>query len=573
MKRKLVLLGMIVLLGACGGKEETPLPTAISKEDALATAGLPSDADLTATAATPLPTQTVIVTWTPSPTITLTPSETATPTLTPTETVTLSPIQMTEMFLYERGTSAALTATAQVPPTESRTPTETPLPSAIPSATATPTATPILPNVSPPNRVIFTSNRTGTNDIWLMELDGSNPITIMLALESNENVATCSPDGEQFVFDSDRGGDLELYLGRYDGSDPRPITDTEGENFHPVWSPDGSMIAFVSSRTGDNDIWVMDNGGGNPRAITTAVGADQNPQWSPDGTQLYYASNRDGQSEIYRYDFATNTETRLTETEERDETAPAFGFDFRTLVYIADLEAGESSTGALWVDNLTDEPVASVSAEGRVDQPVWIADGKLLLSADLGGITQVLLVDLLEASRTILTNIGPRNFWPHPCYVKSEESTAALPTGIPPSLTPTPIEERISAYIPIGNPGEEWERIRNTFDTSEFADLDDVRLQQAEVTFENERLIFTWQAGEDVFSVMLLPEIVEGALEVSVTSYTRNEQPEDLFGVQDLAFLVREFMLSDTIPAGSYSVESLSFEESGMVITLSIPPQ
>ncbi len=562
---------VIFFLGGCGD-DEKPLPTAISREDALATAGFPTEKDLTLTATYGVPTATNPVTWTPSPTITLTPSETFTPSITPSETPTLSPIQGTEIFLYQRSTDLALTATAQVPPTATRTPTQTALPSS-PTASPTPTATHILPNVAPPNRVIFTSNRLGTNDLWVMNLDGTNPMPLQLALESNENVGTCSPDGQQFVFDSDRGGDLEIYLARYDETAPRPLTDTEGENFHPVWSPDGSQIAFVSSRSGNPDIWVMDNGGGNPTALITSEGAEQNPQWSPDGTQLYYASNREGQYDIYRYDFASETETRLTNTENRDETAPAMGFDFQTLVYIADVEAGISDTGALWVDNLIDAPVASVSAEGRVDHPVWIANGQLLMSADLGGITHVLLVDLLAASRTILTNIGPRNFWPHPCYIESDVAVAVLPTGIPPTETPIANETFTSAYTAVVNPGPEWQPVTQSFEPAYFNAMDDPRGQTADIFFENQRIIFTWVSEGDEFSAAFLPEILDGALEVRVTNYTRNALPQELLQMQSLAFAVREFILKEMIPIGTYRAENLVFEEESLQITLSIPPQ
>ncbi len=565
--KRIVWVLLLILLGACQEKEE-PLPTQMSQNDALATAGLLTNADRFATeTAAHIPTITVVYTWTPTPTISRTPTDTLTPTITPSQTFTLSPIQETEIFLYQRSTSIAATATAQVLPTASSTPTKPPADSPTPAPTAT--ETPILPDAPAPNRVIFTSNRLGTNDIWVMELDGSNPMPIVFAPESNEVVATCSPDGTQFVFDSDRGGDLEIYLGRYDGTEPRPLTDTEGENFHPVWSPDGSKIAFVSSRTGDNDIWVMDNGGGNPHAVTTLPGSDQHPQWSPDGRWLYYASNREGQFDIYRYDFDTREETRLTQTETRDETAPAF-FDSTTLVYIAEIEAGNSVTGALWVDD-GQQARPAVSAEGRVDQPVWITSSKVLLSADLGGITQILLVDLVEATRSILTNIGPRNFWPHPCYVQSDEISAVLPTGIPPTLTPTPVEERISAFTPVLNPATDWKQIRNTFDAEELTEIEDDRLQNADIS--DQLIIYQWTQGGDEYSVTLLPEIVDGALEVSITSYTKNGQPEDLLSVQDIAFLVREYFLAETIPPGTYRAESLNFEGDTIMLVLSSPSQ
>ncbi|MBZ0308749.1 MAG: hypothetical protein K8I82_21960, partial [Anaerolineae bacterium] len=156
--KRIVWVLLFMLLGACQEKEE-PLPTQMSQDDALATAGLLTNADRLATeTAAHIPTITVVHTWTPTPTISLTPTETLTPTITPSETFTLSPIQETEIFLYQRSTAIAATGTAQVLPTASPTiPTQEPADTPTPAPTAT--ETPVLPNAPAPNRVIFTSNR------------------------------------------------------------------------------------------------------------------------------------------------------------------------------------------------------------------------------------------------------------------------------------------------------------------------------------------------------------------------------------------------------------------------------
>jgi Tol biopolymer transport system component len=569
---KRFFIALCLLLAACNGEEDPPpSPTLINVEEALATAGLPGTEQFHQTQTANAPTATRIVTWTFTPSITLSPTSTFIPTFTPSMTNTFSAIQETEQFLYQRGTSIAQTATAQVPPTPTHTSTPTPTITDTREPSLTPT--PDLPNVPEANQIIFTSNRAGSQDIWVMELDGSNPRLLEIAPESDETTASCHPDGLEFIFTSNRGGDREIYVETYADADPRPLTDTDGENFDPAYSPDGSMIAFISSRSGSEDIWLMDSGGGNARLVVEQPGSERDVQWSPDGGQLYYVSNRAGQYDIYRYNLATETEIQVTDTPDRDEFMPALGYDFETLVFIANLETDLDSTGALWMDMLNDDRSAraTITAEGRVDHPAWIAPGRLLISANLGGITHILLVDLTDASRSILTNIGPDNIMPRPCYIADEVASSELPTGLTATPTATVTPVLISEYTAVINPGDGWQQVETTFEIEDLLEIDDPRLQVATVTMQNQRITFEWEDDDRLYTVTVLPEVMDGALIIYVTGYTIDGLPEDLTGMQDIAFKVREKILLESVPAGRYRAESLAFSDDSLMLVFSIP--
>ena len=54
-----------------------------------------------------------------------------------------------------------------------------------------------------------------------------------------------SPDGSKIVFESDRSGSQQLYIMNADGSNQRRISFGGGWYASPEWSPDGEWIAFT----------------------------------------------------------------------------------------------------------------------------------------------------------------------------------------------------------------------------------------------------------------------------------------------------------------------------------------
>jgi TolB protein len=63
--------------------------------------------------------------------------------------------------------------------------------------------------------------------------------------------------GCSYIFTSDRDGDDEIYVMNADGSNQRQLTDDDTTNWWLAWSPDGTKIAFAFNRDGNWDIYVM----------------------------------------------------------------------------------------------------------------------------------------------------------------------------------------------------------------------------------------------------------------------------------------------------------------------------
>lgn len=88
-----------------------------------------------------------------------------------------------------------------------------------------------------------------------------------------------SPDGERILFTSARTGSGEIYVMRTDGSDVTQLTFEGG--VLGDWSPDGSMVVYQCPGPFSFDICVMNDDGSEKRFLTEDTSDDFNPNWAP----------------------------------------------------------------------------------------------------------------------------------------------------------------------------------------------------------------------------------------------------------------------------------------------------
>ena len=75
----------------------------------------------------------------------------------------------------------------------------------------------------------------------------------------------CSFDGSKIVFESDRSGGQQIYVMNADGSNQQRISHGGGRYATPEWSPRGDLIAFTKMGGGEFRIGVMTPAGGGTR--------------------------------------------------------------------------------------------------------------------------------------------------------------------------------------------------------------------------------------------------------------------------------------------------------------------
>ncbi len=181
------------------------------------------------------------------------------------------------------------------------------------------TATPTPIGGGTTAEIVFTSDRTGGREIYVMDVAGDNERRLTNN-GARDYYPRWSPDGDEIVFVSNRHGGREIYVMDADGENVRRLTDNNVIDDWPSWSPDGGEIVFVSSRAGGMQIFAMDaSDGSDVRRLSSRVTDNFWPVWSPDGRWLAFESTRDDRfGEIYLMDVQTAEVLRVTDFDSTD---------------------------------------------------------------------------------------------------------------------------------------------------------------------------------------------------------------------------------------------------------------
>jgi Tol biopolymer transport system component len=172
-------------------------------------------------------------------------------------------------------------------------------------------------------------------DLFAMDVDGSNVVTVAGDPAGPEFDGAWSPDGEWIVYrDSTRGinEDDEIAIARADGSERRMITNDPANDWGPDWSPDGSTIAFNSDRDGGRlrgYLVAPDGTNLRPMGIDAWV---EYPSFSPDGTRIAFMGHQGSNYEIYVADIATGAVEQLTDSPGQDGW-PSWSPDGSTIAF------------------------------------------------------------------------------------------------------------------------------------------------------------------------------------------------------------------------------------------------
>lgn len=151
------------------------------------------------------------------------------------------------------------------------------------------------------HRLAYTQLRRDVN-IYRAELGTDGRLhgdgTLVAASSRRESQAVWSPDGSRIAFSSNRSGSNEIWVVDRDGSNLVQLTTSANPDGtgSPAWSPDGTNLAYMARPAGAlaTDIYTVPAAGGAARRLTDDPAPDTAPFWSHDGASIYFTSNRGG---------------------------------------------------------------------------------------------------------------------------------------------------------------------------------------------------------------------------------------------------------------------------------------
>ncbi len=193
------------------------------------------------------------------------------------------------------------------------------------------------PRFSPDGKTIaFTSDRSGMENVWLMDADGKDPRALTTEKDAYVRSAVWTPDGSYLVArkeDGKRAGipPVELWIYHREGGGGIKLTSSDDVNNTggAAVSRDGKSIYYAARQRRFNyipnlqdglwQIWRYDRDLAESFPVTTGFGGAVRPAVSPDGKTLVFISRRDDDTVMVARNLASGAERILARAVTRDE--------------------------------------------------------------------------------------------------------------------------------------------------------------------------------------------------------------------------------------------------------------
>jgi Tol biopolymer transport system component len=229
-------------------------------------------------------------------------------------------------------------------------------------------------------RLFYVSDRSGAQNLWSQPIKGAAK-QLTNFTDGRVLWPNIAYDGKQIVFERNfrlwqldtatgKAGEIPVTLR---GAAAGPLTERVNLSTQIrelALSPDGKKVALVAR----GEVFAASaKDGGDVARITQTNAPEANVAWSSDSKKLAYVSERGGTAHVYLYDFATESESQLTNAAQPD-ALPMFSPDGKSLAYVR-------QGRALFVYDLAAKQEREV-CKIYVDLPPLLGDGTVVWSPD-----------------------------------------------------------------------------------------------------------------------------------------------------------------------------------------------
>ena len=187
----------------------------------------------------------------------------------------------------------------------------------------------VHPRYSPDGKsIVFISDKSGSDNIWTMELATKEDKQITKDVNQNYFAADWNPDGDYIVGTKGRRN-IKPFLYHKDGGKGAQLVKTPNnlKIIDPAFSPDGKLLYF-SRRNGawnynaqlpQYQIGTYDMEDGDMAVVTSRYGSAFTPTLSPDGKWMVYGTRFENKTGLMLRDINTGDERWLAYPVQRDE--------------------------------------------------------------------------------------------------------------------------------------------------------------------------------------------------------------------------------------------------------------
>jgi Tol biopolymer transport system component/DNA-binding winged helix-turn-helix (wHTH) protein len=221
---------------------------------------------------------------------------------------------------------------------------------------------------------------------------------------NTEHSPAFDPNSNRIAFVSDKSGHDEIWLANADGTNSKQLTEVRGSVLDPTWSPDGQVLAFVSYLAEDrsNVVMYVDVESGRLRAVPTGFDDHGPPSWSSDNRSLIVPIITAGRADLWRFSLDGESRTQLTtDGGEFGREGP----DGSSLYYTKPGRDGLYCLCADGIESVVFEDFGSRSGWGNWD---WLSQNELLFSISDNGRMFLSKLDLRTSSSTEVVEFPSR---------------------------------------------------------------------------------------------------------------------------------------------------------------------
>lgn len=193
------------------------------------------------------------------------------------------------------------------------------------------------------SKIIYSKSRnesTDERDLILYDVNSKDKQTLT---STDNNIMGRFSIDNQIAFWRQTNNSNEILLMDIDGSNQHKIL---SDASYPVWSPGGKRIAYISKgELNSPQIFVACSDGSNSKQLTQSYFkswdsgfpnfGNYNAQWTPDGRKIVYESAvNDGLPEIYIMNADGTHQIRLTDTDRRNEN-PVISANGNLIIFVS----------------------------------------------------------------------------------------------------------------------------------------------------------------------------------------------------------------------------------------------